>query len=53
MEKNIFRSKIEALLFLKINKKRKIFFIEYKKEVLPRFELGLMDSKSSVLTVTP
>ena len=24
-----------------------------KKEVLPRFELGLMDSKSSVLTVTP
>jgi hypothetical protein len=29
------------------NSKRK------KKEVLPRFELGLLDSKSRVLTVTP
>ena len=24
-----------------------------KKEVLPRFELGLLDSESNVLTITP
>ena len=45
--------KIKAILFIDNIKKQKIIYIKYKKEVLPRFELGLMDSKSSVLTVTP
>jgi hypothetical protein len=27
--------------------------LQTKKEVLPRFELGLLDSESNVLTITP
>ena len=30
-----------------------IYLFTKKNEVLPRFELGSMDSKSNVLTVTP
>lgn len=29
-----------------------IFFFKKKKKVSPRFELGLLDSKSNVLTIT-
>ena len=28
-------------------------FVDNKNKVLPRFELGLLDSKSKVLTITP
>ena len=52
--------KIEHLLNLEIDNYQNILKVLCKikrakkqKEVLPRFELGLMDSKSSVLTVTP